>query len=154
MIKFQGELSQECKKWFLKREFKAYLIVTCILSLIFAVINIIIALLWDLIALLFLILPIYCIVVLGAIFRKYVIKRVPSVITIDDGYIEGKNEQEEAYSNLDYVKRIIDFGAWYCFEFYFPHKIRWFICQKDLLVEGTIEEFEQLFEGKIIRKYK
>ena len=28
------------------------------------------------------------------------------------------------------------------------------IAQKDLLVEGTFEEFEKLFEGKIIRKIK
>ena len=28
------------------------------------------------------------------------------------------------------------------------------IAQKDLLVEGTLEEFEKLFEGKIIRKIK
>jgi hypothetical protein len=27
-----------------------------------------------------------------------------------------------------------------------------FICQKDLLTEGTLEEFESLFEGKIIKK--
>lgn len=26
------------------------------------------------------------------------------------------------------------------------------VCQKDLLIEGTIEEFEALFQGKIIRK--
>ncbi|MBR6578856.1 MAG: hypothetical protein IKK74_07925 [Clostridia bacterium] len=28
------------------------------------------------------------------------------------------------------------------------------VAQKDLLVEGTLEEFEKLFEGKIIRKIK
>lgn len=28
------------------------------------------------------------------------------------------------------------------------------VCQKDLLIEGSIEEFETLFQGKIIRKEK
>ena len=28
----------------------------------------------------------------------------------------------------------------------------YFVCQKDLLIEGSLEEFEKLFEGKIQRK--
>ena len=36
--------------------------------------------------------------------------------------------------------------------FIFPYKSQRFVCQKDLLVQGTIEEFEAVFEGKIVRK--
>ena len=37
---------------------------------------------------------------------------------------------------------------------YFPSQWSNCICQKDLIIEGTIEEFEKLFEDKIVRKYE
>ncbi len=38
--------------------------------------------------------------------------------------------------------------------FYLPNFNRRFICQKDLITEGTIEEFEEIFKDKIVRKTK
>jgi len=154
MIKFQGEISQECKKWFLKREFKAYLFVTCLLAVLYAIANITIALLWNLIALLYLIIPVVAIISFIFPFRRFAIKRVPLVVSIEDEFIECENEQEYANNRLDDVKNVVDLGDWYIVRFYFPINLRWFICQKDLIVEGTIEDFEKLFEGKIVRKYK
>lgn len=154
MIKFQGEISQECKKWFIKRECKAYLLITCLLAALYAIANIIIALLWGLIALLYLIIPVVAIIGFIFPFKKYIIKRVPLVVSIEDEFVECENEQEYANNKLDDVKKVVDLGDWYIVKFYFPINLRWFICQKDLIVEGTIEEFEQLFEGKIVRKYK
>ncbi|MDE6355965.1 MAG: hypothetical protein K2L67_01855 [Clostridia bacterium] len=154
MIKFQGEISQDCKKWFLKREFKAYLILSCLLALLYAIANIVIALLWELIALLYLIIPIVAIICFSLPFRKFAVNRVPSIVSIEDNFIECENEKEYANNKLDDVKKVIDLGEWYIVKFYFPVNLRWVICQKDLIVEGTIEEFEQLFEGKIIRKHK
>lgn len=155
MIKFQGEISQECKKWFIKREFVSCLLVGLYTTLIFGVGIILFAIYWNLLALWFFVLPV--LLTFALCFQcvcKYILKILPSVITIEDGYIEGKNKGESAWRSLDLVKNVIDYGDWYVFTFSFPHKIRWFICQKDLIVEGTIEEFEQLFEGKIVRKYK
>jgi len=154
MIKFQGEISQECKKWFLKREFKAYLFVTCLLAVLYAIANITIALLWNLIALLYLIITVVAIISFIFPFRRFAIKRVPLVVSIEDEFIECENEQEYANNRLDDVKNVVDLGDWYIVRFYFPINLRWFICQKDLIVEGTIEDFEKLFEGKIVRKYK
>lgn len=50
------------------------------------------------------------------------------------------------------IKKVVDFG-----EYYYLYVCRWdasngIICQKDLLMEGSLEEFEKLFEGKIQRK--
>ena len=50
------------------------------------------------------------------------------------------------------IKKVVDFG-----EYYYLYVCRWdasngIICQKDLLIEGSLEEFEKLFEGKIQRK--
>ena len=47
---------------------------------------------------------------------------------------------------------IIDYGEWYYVKFNLGDRDPYFVCQKDLLKNGTIEEFEALFEGKIERK--
>lgn len=49
------------------------------------------------------------------------------------------------------IKKIIDYGDFYEICFYLPWD-QGFICQKDLIVEGTIEEFEELFADKLVRK--
>ena len=43
-------------------------------------------------------------------------------------------------------------GDFYKIYFYFPHKSNLFVCQKDLIIKGTKEEFEELFSAKIMRK--
>ncbi len=50
------------------------------------------------------------------------------------------------------MKKITDEGDWYQIIFYFPHKVGDCICQKDLITEGSIEEFENIFEGLIVKK--
>ena len=49
------------------------------------------------------------------------------------------------------VKKIIETEDCYYFKFYFPYDLN-FICQKDLLVEGTSEEFKVIFDGKFIKE--
>ena len=60
---------------------------------------------------------------------------------------EAKSEKEHFFM-FDDIKSVYDYGEYYHF---------WqgdmFLCQKSLLVQGTLEEFEKLFDGKIIRKY-
>lgn len=70
-------------------------------------------------------------------------------IDTDEGTLylnEGKREEE--FIMLDDITKIYDFG-----EFYHIWDLGPIYCQKSLLLEGTIEEFEKIFEGKIIRKY-
>lgn len=66
--------------------------------------------------------------------------------------IQGNGEEE--YKHIADVKSCVDYGEFY--QLLFPiGKISYsFICQKNLLTKGTLEEFESLFEGKIIRKTK
>ena len=54
--------------------------------------------------------------------------------------------------SINDVKKVIDFGDGYliCFS-RFEITNAW-LCQKDLLVQGSIDDFERLFEGKIVRK--
>ena len=50
---------------------------------------------------------------------------------------------------INKIKKVVDYGAYYylfVFRWEASHGI---ICQKDLLVEGSLEEFEKIFAGKI-----
>ena len=52
------------------------------------------------------------------------------------------------------VKKVIDQGDWYYITLKGGDMLDPIICQKDWLVEGTLEEFETLFKDKLIRQYK
>ena len=45
-----------------------------------------------------------------------------------------------------------DFGEYYVLIFRDSGNFSQIICEKDLLTNGTIEQFEELFDGKIVRK--
>lgn len=49
---------------------------------------------------------------------------------------------------INNVKKVIDTGDSCFIIFYFP-KITTCLCQKDLLVKGTLGDFEQLFQVKL-----
>lgn len=153
MIRFQGQLSQDCKKWFLAREYKDSVIANIIISLLLSAIIVIVGVLWNLIALAFLAIP-ATILVLSFFpsFYKKIVNKVPNVIEIDEKSIYGNIENDFISKSLDTVKCVIDVGEWYVFNFFFPHKNRYFVCQKDLIVEGSLDDFEKLFEEKIVRK--
>lgn len=67
--------------------------------------------------------------------------------------VEGKDEDAYNCRQIVDVKKVIDCGEFYYIKYYYPY-YRYALCQKDLITQGTIEEFEQLFEDKIIRKIK
>ena len=50
------------------------------------------------------------------------------------------------------IKKVLDYED--CYYVIYGDMNNSIVCQKDLLTEGTIEEFEALFQGKIIRKKK
>lgn len=50
------------------------------------------------------------------------------------------------------IKKVVDYGKYY---YLFVGRIdpsNGIVCQKDLLIGGTVEDFEKLFEGKLKRK--
>lgn len=62
--------------------------------------------------------------------------------------IKGMNE---AFKALDDVTKVEDHGDYYAF--YFGNRVSGlgFIAQKDLITQGTIEEFEEIFEEVLVR---
>lgn len=49
------------------------------------------------------------------------------------------------------VKKVVDYGEVYYISYGIMVNSSW-VCQKKNIVQGTIEEFEALFQSKIIRK--
>ena len=80
--------------------------------------------------------------------------QLPYLIRLEKNEIYAEIGRGAGSRTLDDIKVILDYGEFYDIIFYFPNKVLNCICQKDLLVEGTIEEFEKLFEDKIVRKYE
>lgn len=51
-------------------------------------------------------------------------------------------------------KKILDCGEVYYIVFKFGGITNAWICQKDNIINGTIKDFETLFQSKIIREFK
>lgn len=66
----------------------------------------------------------------------------------DDSIVCVTNKQTERRFVKD-VKEVLDCKTYYELVFKFGKLSANYICQKDLLTTGTLEEFEALFEGKI-----
>ena len=78
----------------------------------------------------------------------------PNNITIDDDTLTSSTKSSSQERHIEDIKRIEDHGDHYSIVFYFPHQSPMFLCQKDLLVEGSIEEFEERFADLIVQKEK
>ena len=83
--------------------------------------------------------------------RKEIKERVPNKVFVVDNYITSITDKIKETRKLDDVKCVRDFGEFY--EFVFPpFKLSArFVCQKNLLSEGSIDEFEAIFKDKIVR---
>ena len=90
-----------------------------------------------------------------------VIRKTPQGMTtdllvqIDQGYImrSGFGGTQVQRKPLSKVKKVVDAGDWYYVVFKGGSINSAFVCQKNLLTKGTLDEFEKLFEGKLVRKY-
>lgn len=84
-------------------------------------------------------------------YKKYT-QQLPICIYIDGGTIVINFKFNSQKLDISKVKIVYDYGNFYEI---IPKNIfifSVFICQKDLLTEGTLEEFEALFDGKIVKK--
>lgn len=76
----------------------------------------------------------------------------PQKIIAEDDYLVCLADKCTESKAIADVKMVRAFDEFYEIVFPFGNYSEKFICQKDLLVKGTLEEFEALFEGKIERK--
>ena len=147
MVRFEGQLNEECKK-FLKRQ-KFFAAVVSIAFSFTTTAPIIIVFALAVTKWIFL-----CLILLLAFFiYQYYYDRMgyPISIIVDQDYVKGIGEKQyqEYSTSIEKVVEVIDMGSWFRIKLDF--KINMFlICQKDLLVEGTMEEFEEIFKDKLV----
>lgn len=75
----------------------------------------------------------------------------PKKIVVEDDCIRSTTDTTVDVRFVADVKQVNDFGEFYELVFPFGKVSPYFICQKNLLTKGTLEEFEALFEGKITK---
>lgn len=128
---------------------------TCILSIIL-VIPITLAVVFDDIiwAIAYIIIPALILFSVVPIPKKKWNTICPTEISINDETVIIHGETFHQEREISQLKRIIDFGDCYKMEFVFPHKSFSCLCQKNLIVKGTLEEFEERFADIIVRKAK
>lgn len=149
MIEFRGELSKECKEFMMKSVRKAEHIISIILAIIWLIPGI--ALGWFL--QMPIIYPLWMIVVVIIALAPIIGKNkgdgtFPEKVYVENGKITAESEHFYSEVSLDDVYKVVDYGEWYHVLFLEEMDKR-FVCQKDLIKQGTLEEFEALFEDKL-----
>jgi hypothetical protein len=65
--------------------------------------------------------------------------------------VSQKKGAPETFRMIDDIIEVKDHEDFYTFKFYSPRNQLNFIVQKDLLTQGTIEEFEEIFKEVLVR---
>ncbi len=155
MIEFKGSISQITQKHLVKKQRILALLISIFTTLAvlptsiwiafyiksYFFLNIVCA-----VVLVFLLLP------LRPFTKGELAKMFPKKITIQDEYMVSVTGYGSESKLIEDVKEVRDYGEFYDIVFPIGKTSNNFICQKDLLVSGTIEEFEAKFKGKIVRK--
>ena len=153
MIKFQGELSPACQDYILKREALTGFIGGSIVFCIGVAITVVLAVKADWVYALFILLLAVLPFAAGKKPAKKAFGRImPQAVTIAEDVLESEGKEFHYARTITQVKKVVDRGGWYHICFYYPYRNPRFICQKDLIKEGTIAEFEEMFADKLVRK--
>lgn len=154
MIEFKGYITGSALKHLRKSYFKimcstiscAFILCVIIMTCIMKIEEWILAIL-----LLTPVFVIFC-VLFPYFFMKFDKTHIPKQITINDDIILCITDEIGADSRkFEQIKDIKDYGEYYVIIYKSLNIPPHFICQKDLLAQGSIEEFEALFDGKIKR---
>ena len=76
---------------------------------------------------------------------------LPIEVVIEDDIISMESNDRYDSRDTSNIQKILDGGSWYQVIFYYPYGIPCFAMEKDKIVEGTIEEFEEKF-GDLIER--
>lgn len=155
MVEFCGELSDSCKSYVQKSMTKVASFAALITLVVLSIPIIIVTILWHWIVILFLLIPILALIFTSIPKLNSPMKvlnlYLPQKMAIQNGIINIECKKLTQSRPMSAVKKVVDLGEWYQIIFYFPQKSLYFVCQKNLITKGSIEEFEEIFEGKIIQ---
>lgn len=156
MIEFSGCLSYKCQRYILRKESRVGLISGLIVALLFSIPSVILTVKVNFIFIICI--PALLIFALLAGMppnKKNYNAIMPSKIIIDlnVGTIISKSEKFYLEREISDMVSVNDMGDWY--HIYFGNKIDRlgrFVCQKDLIQGCTLDEFEKIFDKKMVRK--
>lgn len=153
MIEFSGYLTGQAKSFFWKRSKITAIKIFCFPLLILLPLFVIVSSYLDMWTILYgyiavcLSIPLLFMIPNS---KKQIASLTPNHIFTDNEYIVCQYEAGEVCNLISDASKIVDYGDFYYISFPFGHKTDAFVCQKSLITQGTLEEFEALFEGKII----
>ena len=159
MIEFNGSIDSYAEKFFLKASRRQMEFVVFFTFLLIFPIFLIISVSTNYMLLTFCYLGVWALAQLVIFIpqsKKENEKWLYRKIFFDGEYIVCENlvDKHGEFHLISEIELVIDFGYFYHIKFSFGNGRYMFICQKNLLVKGTLEEFEAHFEGKIIHKIK
>ena len=153
MFEFKGKLSEECEDFLYKKQRRMELISLSSVASVFSIAIIVLAILLHPILLIGLILPaLFLLAPILPITKKSFLQHMPNRITFDfdeDTVFYSSEKVKDSYK-ISQIETILDYGNFYHLIFE-PAPDSYYVLQKNLIVQGTIEEFENIFEGKIVR---
>ncbi len=165
MIEFNGQITQQNQIDRLKRVSKVETILFITAPIALWVIGITVGLVFEFLQDIWLEMLICSIIIwVCALLNKIIPQKrlmrfrlSPHIIITDEELsleLENRGEKVWRKRKLSKVKKVLDSGEVYYIIFKFGDITSAWTCQKDNIVNGTIEEFEKLFEDKIQRKIK
>lgn len=155
MVEFNGYLSGEAKRYFEKRAVVFGQKIVFSSLLVFFPLIFILSLKsnnWSIVGMYSLSFPLMYLITLIPKSKKERKKIIPKRIYTEENCIICVADSYSESKLIEDVKVVFDCGEYYDIRFYFGNMSEKYICQKSLLTNGTIEEFERLFEGKIKRR--
>ncbi len=81
-------------------------------------------------------------------------KTIPKRVYFEDDKMVYITDTDTTSKPIKLAKHIYDYGDFYFIAFPMGNLNGNVVCQKSLLTQGTFEDFEKLFDGKIKRKIK
>ena len=145
MIEFKGEITGKTLKFYVNRYKKLFGILLIISSLFvgacFGVYSICIP-------------ALFMVVLLVLCPAKVFVSLAPNRVLIDledRTIVSAIKGSPDTFRMIDDIIEVKDYGEFYTFKFTSPRNYVNFIAQKDLITQGTIEEFEELFREVIVR---
>ncbi len=156
MIEFKGYLSGNAEKFYIKESkklsFWALMIAALISSALMLPLIYFVFQSWTAVGffgIIFFLFP-FCPLLAT---KKMIKASEPRLITIIEHEMTYRTDMGEEDSRMiNEVALLIDYGDFYLAKMSVRTKHNCFIFQKALLSQGTLEEFEALFAGKIVRK--
>ena len=151
-IVFEGELSVKNKKYFIKQLkiiiFLCWLISSWIVAIPFILLTIFNDKIFIYFSLLLLLFPFIFLIIKNKHLEDMLPKKVIIYKDLMISFVKNA-KYEEVFDN---ISKVVDYGD--CYKIYFKlfYKNQSFICQKDLIKEGTLDEFENLFSNELIKK--